>query len=155
MTTVKTENKKTSGRWNEEVTAKAVELYQAATKPVDGETNDQAIARANHVDSLNAIVAEINAMGEEVYTAAAVRMKLSSEKVYIKLDVKPAVGGAKSLRKAHIIKALQDACDSPEKAELYVSLEKANLDTLITLVKDFCGDEIIAAICEAAGVDKL
>lgn len=144
------------GRWNEAVTDKALELYKEALFPIDGETEAQAIARAASVDTLKAIGKTITEMdGTETYTPTAVRMKLVSAKVFQKVEVKPSVGGSKSLRKAHIIRAFQDnMSDSDEEKELYQTLEKASLPALIMLTKKFDNEDLINAIMKDAGIDS-
>lgn len=155
MSTTKTTNK---GRWNVDATAKAVELYKASLTPLEGETEAQAVARAASVENLKAIGAAVtNLDGEtETYTPTAVRMKLVSEKIFQKVEVKASVGGSKSLRKAHIIRAFQDnMSDNDEEKELFQTLEKGSLPALIMLAKKFDNEDLINAIMRDAGVDSL
>lgn len=147
-------------RWNEETTAKAIELYLSAfadhTAPTDAE-----IAAANAVDNLASIAEQISGDGE-TYTATAVRTKLSSakdkdgNKIYRALEVKQPVGGGKKLQKITLIRALQrDMSDNEQEKDEWASLEKANLDTIIMIVKKVCPDDVLQGIMKENGIDRL
>lgn len=159
MSTTKTTATKTSnkGRWNEAATELATRLYQESLVTLDGETQDQAIARAASVENLKAIGASVSELdSDETYTPTAVRMKLVSEKVFQKSEIKASVGGSKSLRKAHIIRALQaNMSDTQEEQELFSTFEKATLPALVMLVKKIGNDDLINGIMKDAGVDSL
>ncbi|AQT25269.1 DNA transfer protein A2 [Providencia phage vB_PreS_PR1] len=147
-------------RWNEEVTAKAINLYLAAfVNPA--EPTDEEIASANAVDNLASIGEQISGDGE-TYTATAVRTKLSSSKdengnkIYRALEVKQPVGGGKKLQKITLIRALQrDMSDNDQEKDDWASLEKANLDTIIMIVKKVCPDDVLQGIMEENGIDRL
>lgn len=154
-------------RWNPEVTAKAIATYIGFFADIANPT-DEEIAAANAVDNLAAIGESISGDGE-TYTATAVRTKLSSakfdkdeypdlagEKVYQALTVKPTVGGGKKLQKITLIRALQsNMSDNDEEKENWASLEKANLDTIVMIVKKVCPDDIIQGILAENGIDRL
>ena len=95
MKTVNTVTKSTAFEWNEETTNKATTLY---TTMVD----ESGVEFAN--ENLKTIASEVGAK-----SAAAVRSKLVSAKVYVKADTPRKVGGGSSIRKIHYVRALVKA----------------------------------------------
>ena len=123
MTTTKTVSKKSF--WNEENTAKAIEIYQRHISEGGAE-------QAN-VDGLAEIVTTLKAAG-----VVAVRSKLVSAKVYQKTDTPRKVGGGSALRKAHYVRAIaKHALENEliDDADDLASLELPKMETLEVLAK--------------------
>tara|TARA_Y100001956_G_scaffold82213_2_gene102169 strand:- start:1504 stop:1953 length:450 start_codon:yes stop_codon:yes gene_type:complete len=99
--------------WNAETTSKATELYQALIE-------EKGVEAANSKIELDAVAEQIGAK-----SGAAVRSKLSSEKVYQKPTTKRKVGGSTKVPKMSYIRALQDVA-----VENGVELNARNLESL-------------------------
>lgn len=130
MSTSKTVTKKTSTNgWTEENSAKAVELYTAAL----GDKSDTNILEANSSENLTAIMEATGAK-----SIAAVRSKLTTEKVYMKPSVPRKVGGGAVIRKQHFVRALAAKAIADgviEEADEFDSLEHAKAPALKALAE--------------------
>lgn len=129
MTTTKTAKAVSSSAfsWNEENTEKATNLYQQMV-----EENGAEFANENLKDIATALGAK---------SAAQVRSKLVSAKVYKKADAPRKVGGGSSIRKIHYVRALTKAA-----AEKGIDIESDALDSLesskmsaLKVIAQMCG----------------
>ena len=132
MTTAKTAKtvKSTAFSWDEENTAKAGDLY---TQMVE----ESGIEFAN--ENLKVIAQAVGAK-----SAAAVRSKLVSAKVYQKADTPRKVGGGSSIRKIHYVRALVKAAEAKGlevEADALDSLESSKMSAL-KILADIVGVQV-------------
>lgn len=109
--------------WNDENTSIVVEKYLAK--------HAESPETANSTDFLNALAKEVGAT-----SGVSVRTKLVNVGKYTKGEVRK-VGGGSSLRKAHIVRALEKVAlqsDIGEKGD-FDSLESCKMDALKLLAK--------------------
>lgn len=134
MTTKKDAAKTSSTGWNEENTAKAIELYKKALQ-------DGGAVAANEQSSLKAIADAVGAK-----SASSVRSKLTSAGEYVKADTPRKVGGGSSIRKAHYVRALVKAANERGLEidnDALDSLESSKMDAL-KIIADMVGVKVTA-----------
>lgn len=129
MTTAKT----TGFSWDESNTEKATALYSEMVAEHGAEYANE---------NLKEIAKTLGAK-----SAAAVRSKLVSAKVYVKADTPRKVGGGSSLRKIHFVRAF--VAEAEERGievdpDSFDSLESAKMSTL-KLVAELAGVKVTAA----------
>lgn len=151
--------------WNADTEARLKSLYVNALSPIESETASDAAIRAGSKETLQKFADEISEMTGNAVTYNAVRGKLShmkdddGEKLYIKtseLKDKKAVGAPSKIRKAHIMKALEEFASGQAEDDKPVdisSFETVRLDTMETIVK-MIDPEIWDNVCEMAGVEE-
>lgn len=133
--------------WTDENTVIVIEAYQADLVPQDGETEADAILRANATDNLTRI-------GELVDNPSphSVRTKLVNAKVYVKPTSPRKVGAGSSIRKAHVVfaiaKTIEELGQVEDMGEVksatnnpLLSLESAKMDSLMIIAQGFGLDE--------------
>lgn len=132
--------------WNAETTSKATELYNQLVE-------DHGIEAANK--SLDGIAKELGAK-----SGAAVRSKLSSEKVYQKPATKRKVGGSNKVPKISYIRALQGVAAknnvelNARNLESLESATVADIQDMIKIVEAVTGEPVKVAGLEAASEPK-
>lgn len=110
--------------WDEENTAKAGQLYTDMV-------NESGVEFAN--ENLKVIAEKLGAK-----SAAAVRSKLVSAKVYVKADTPRKVGNGTSIRKIHYVRALVKAAEAKGielESDALDSLESSKMSALKILVE--------------------
>ena len=129
MTTTKTE-KTAAFSWDKENTAKAGDLYNQMVE-------ESGVEFAN--ENLKVIAEKLGAK-----SAAAVRSKLVSSKMYQKADTPRKVGGGSSIRKIHYVRALVKAAEAKGlevEADSLDSLESSKMSAL-KILADIAGVQV-------------
>lgn len=134
--------------WNAETTEQAITLYNEAV-------DQKGIETANSKTELDAIAKTLGAK-----SGAAVRSKLSSEKVYQKAAQKRKVGGSNKVPKISYIRALQAVAAkkgvelNARKLESLESATVADIQDMIKIVEAVTGESVEVAGLETASAPK-